>query len=51
MGLSDKFFMQEATVAQQSSKIFSEVREVEITRAIADEFHSAWTADAAWFLR
>lgn len=32
--------MQEATVAQKSSKIFTEVREVEITRAIADEFHS-----------
>ena len=31
--------MQEATVAEQSSKIFTDVREVEITRAIADEFH------------
>ena len=35
-------FMQEATVAEQSSKIFSEVREVEITRAIANEFHSCF---------
>ena len=32
--------MQEATVAEKSSKIFTEVKEVEITRAIADEFHS-----------
>ena len=31
--------MQEATVAEQSSKIFTDVREVEITRAIANEFH------------
>ena len=31
--------MQEATVAEQSSKIFTDVSEVEITRAIADEFH------------
>ena len=30
--------MQEATVAEQSSKIFTDVREVEITRAIANEF-------------
>ncbi len=31
--------MQEATVAETSSKIFTDVREVEITRAIANEFH------------
>jgi len=31
--------MQEAKVAQKSEKIFTEVREVEITRAIANEFH------------
>ena len=31
--------MQEATVAEKSSKIFTDVREVEITRAIANEFH------------
>jgi len=31
--------MQEATVAQKSEKIFTEVREVDITRAIANEFH------------
>ena len=40
MGSRQKFSMQEATVAEQSSKIFTEVREVEITRAIANEFHS-----------
>ena len=40
MGSRQKFAMQEATVAEQSSKIFTEVREVEITRAIANEFHS-----------
>jgi thiamine thiazole synthase len=33
------FIMQEATVAQKSEKIFTDVREVEITRAIANEFH------------
>lgn len=32
--------MQEATVAEKTTKIFTDVREVEITRAIADEFHS-----------
>lgn len=32
--------MQEATVAQKSTKIFAEVSEAAITRAIADEFHS-----------
>jgi len=32
-------FMQEATIAQKSEKIFTDVREVEITRAIANEFH------------
>jgi len=31
--------MQEATIAEQSEKIFTDVREVEITRAIANEFH------------
>lgn len=31
--------MQKASIAEQSSKIFVDVREVEITRAIADEFH------------
>jgi len=31
--------MQEAKVAQKSEKIFTDVREVEITRAIANEFH------------
>ena len=35
----ENVIMQEATVAEQSSKIFTDVREVEITRAIADEFH------------
>ena len=40
MGSEQKIAMQEATVAEQSSKIFTEVREVEITRAIANEFHS-----------
>ncbi len=40
MGSKQKFAMQKATVAEQSSKIFTEVREVEITRAIANEFHS-----------
>ena len=32
--------MQEAAIAEKQSKIFAKVREVEITRAIADEFHS-----------
>jgi len=32
-------FMQEAAIAQKSEKIFTDVREVEITRAIANEFH------------
>ncbi len=31
--------MQEATIAEKSTKIFTDVREVEITRAIANEFH------------
>ncbi len=31
--------MQETTVAEKSSKIFADVREVDITRAIANEFH------------
>jgi thiazole biosynthesis enzyme len=38
--LGDKKFMQKATVAEKSTKIFTDVREVEITRAIAEEFHS-----------
>lgn len=40
MVLRNNFAMQEATVVEQSSKIFTEVREVDITRAIANEFHS-----------
>ena len=32
--------MQEAAVAEKPQKIFAEVSEVQITRAIADEFHS-----------
>ena len=32
--------MQKATVAEKSTKIFTDVREVEITRAIANEWHS-----------
>ncbi len=39
MDKRENFSMQEATVAEQSYKIFTDVREVEITRAIADEFH------------
>ncbi len=39
MGSENLHDMQEATVAEQSSKIFTDVREVEITRAIANEFH------------
>ncbi|MFB1006227.1 MAG: ribose 1,5-bisphosphate isomerase, partial [Nitrosopumilus sp.] len=31
--------MQEPTLAEQSTKIFTDVREVVITRAIAKEFH------------
>ena len=31
--------MQEATVAEKSGKIFADIREVEITRAIVNEFH------------
>ena len=31
--------MQEATVAEMQPKIFADVSEVEITRAIAEEFH------------
>ena len=31
--------MQEPTLAEQSTKIFTDVREVVITRAIANEFH------------
>lgn len=32
--------MQEAAIAETQSKMFADVREVEITRAIANEFHS-----------
>lgn len=32
--------MQKATVAEKSDKIFTDVSEVEITRAIANEWHS-----------
>jgi len=39
MDKRENLTMQEATVAEQSSKIFTDVREVEITRAIANEFH------------
>ncbi|SMH71072.1 putative ribose 1,5-bisphosphate isomerase [Candidatus Nitrosotalea okcheonensis] len=34
------FFMQKATLSDEAPKIFSDLREVEITRAIANEFHS-----------
>ena len=33
-------YMQEAAIAEAQTKMFADVREVEITRAIADEFHS-----------
>ncbi len=39
MGSQNEFFMQETSIAEKSSKIFTDVREVEITRAIANEFH------------
>ncbi len=39
MGSENDSDMQEAEVAEQPSKIFADVREVEITRAIANEFH------------
>jgi len=39
MGSKNKIIMQETTVAEKSSKIFADVREVEITRAIVNEFH------------
>jgi len=39
MGSENDSDMQETEVAEQSSKIFADVREVEITRAIANEFH------------
>jgi len=39
MGSENQHYMQEATVAEESTKIFADVREVEITRAIANEFH------------
>ena len=39
MGSKNEHHMQEATVAEKSTKIFADVREVEITRAIANEFH------------
>ena len=37
---SGLFFMQKATLSDEAPKIFSDLREVEITRAIANEFHS-----------
>ena len=40
MVLRSNIFMQKATVAEKSEKIFTDVREVEITRAIANEWHS-----------
>ena len=40
MGFTVWNLMQEATIVEKTSKIFTDVREVEITRAIADEFHS-----------
>ena len=39
MGSKNQHSMQEATIAEESTKIFTDVREVEITRAIANEFH------------
>ncbi len=39
MGSKNLHYMQEAKVAEESTKIFADVREVEITRAIANEFH------------
>jgi len=39
MGSVNEILMQETTVAEKSSKIFTDVREVDITRAIANEFH------------
>ena len=39
MGSENQHYMQEATVAEESTKIFADVREVEIKRAIANEFH------------
>ena len=39
MGSKNQHSMQEATIAEESTKIFADVREVEITRAIANEFH------------
>ena len=39
MGSVNQHYMQEATVAEETTKIFADVREVEITRAIANEFH------------
>jgi thiamine thiazole synthase len=40
MGSKNKHFMQKTTIAEKSTKIFTDVREVEITRAIANEFHA-----------
>src|SRR5690348_15227205 len=37
---SGLFFMQKATLSDEAPKIFADLREVEITRAIANEFHS-----------
>ncbi len=39
MGSKNLHYMQEAKVAEESTKIFADVREVEITRAIVNEFH------------
>ena len=39
MGSENEILMQETSIAEKSTKIFADVREVEITRAIANEFH------------
>ncbi|MEK0351253.1 MAG: sulfide-dependent adenosine diphosphate thiazole synthase, partial [Nitrosopumilus sp.] len=39
MGSKNHHSMQEATIAEKPAKIFADVREVEITRAIVNEFH------------
>ncbi len=36
----EEFFMQKATLSDEAPKIFADLREVEITRAIANEFHA-----------
>ena len=40
MGSKNHYFMQKATIAEKSEKIFADVDEVEITRAIANEWHA-----------